>query len=373
MRVTTLRLVQLRNHARTELAAGPGVNFLVGANAQGKSTLLEAVQLAATGRSQRTRADVELVRWGQGWARVRVQFRRTDRDGDIDVSLRTDVPGSGPGRAAKEFKVNGVPVRRGALFGHLLIVSASPADELIVTGAPLARRRLVDLLLSQLSPAYYYTLQRYGRVVEQRNRVLRERRAADLVVWDEQAAVLGATVTTRRGDVIRRLGAAAAAIYAQLSGGREALRVEYAPHVSAGGEEETFDRTMDTFRSSRAAELARGVTLVGPHRDDLRLWLDGHDLRLFGSRGQQQMVMLAIRLAERQLLAEDTGEQPVLLLDDVLMVLDEQRQRFLLEHLEDGQSLVTVTTPAAVLASPAQAVVFTVAGGTVTADHAHAS
>lgn len=366
MRLTTLRLLHLRNHARTELTPGPGVNILVGANAQGKSTVLEAVQVAALGRSQRTRSDAELLQWGQSWARIRALARRSDRDVDIDVALRTDAP-------VKEFKVNGVAVRRGALFGHLLIVNASPADEEIVNGAPLARRRLIDLLLSQLSPAYYYTLQRYARVVEQRNRLLRERRAVDLGVWDEQAAVLGATVSARRWDAMRRLADAAASIYAGLTGGREALKVDYAPHVFAGGEEDTFNRTMDVFRAYRAAELARGATLVGPHRDDLRLRLDGHDLRLFGSRGQQQMVMLAIRLAERGLLAEETGEQPVLLLDDVLMALDEQRQRFLLEHLTDGQSFVTVTTPAVIYAAPAGAAVFTVAGGVVTVDHAHAS
>lgn len=373
MRVTTLRVLHLRNHVRTELAPGPGVNVLVGANAQGKSTVLEAVQLAALGRSPRTKSDAELLQWGQPWARVRVQARRVDRDVDIDVGLRADLPGAGAGRAAKEFKVNGVPVRRGALFGHLLIVNVSPADDAVVTGAPVMRRRLVDLLLSQLSPAYYYTLQRYVRVVEQRNRLLRERRAADLGVWDEQAAVLGATISARRWEAMHRVAETAAGLYAQLTGGRETLKVEYAPHVFAGGEEDTFDRTMEAFRSFRSAELARGATLVGPHRDDLRLLLDGHDLRLFGSRGQQQMVMLAIRLAERQVLAEDAGEQPVLLLDDVLMVLDEQRQRYLLEHLADGQSFVTVTTPAVVLASPVGAAVFVVAGGTVTADHAHAS
>ncbi|MGH2348785.1 MAG: DNA replication/repair protein RecF [bacterium] len=371
MRLTRLRVVQFRNHARTELLPGPGINLLVGANAEGKSTLLEAVQLAATGRSHRSRADLELIRWGETWARVRVQTARAARDEEIDVGLRSNLAGTSPGHAVKEFRVNGVPVRRGDVFGHLLAVTASPIDELIVTGSPAYRRRLLDLLLSQLSPAYYYAAQRYARVLVQRNQLLRARRAQELDPWDEQAAALGATVISRRRDAVQRLAASAAAIYARLCGGREDLTVEYLPAVSGGTEEELFGQAMEAFRVRRAAELARGATMVGPHRDDLRLLLDGRELRLFGSRGQQQMTMLAVRLAERQLLAEVTGEQPVLLLDDVLMALDEQRQQFLLEHLADGQSLVTVTTLATLLVSPPHAAIFAIAGGTVEARRAH--
>jgi DNA replication and repair protein RecF len=371
MRLTRLRLVQFRNHARTELLPGPGINLLVGANAQGKSTLLEAVQLAATGRSHRSSRDLELIGWGETWARVRAQTSRAVRDEEIDVGLRSNLTETSPAHAVKAFRVNGVPVRRGELFGHLLAVTASPIDELIVTGSPSYRRRLVDLLLSQLSPAYYYAAQRYARVLAQRNQVLRARRAQELDVWDEQAAVLGATVISRRRDAVERLAAAAGAIYARLSGGREILTVEYLPAVSGGTEEELFDQVMEAFRLRRAVELARGATMVGPHRDDVRLQLDGRELRLFGSRGQQQMAMLALRLAERQLLAAATGEQPVLLLDDVLMALDEERQHFLLDHLADGQSLVTVTTLATLLVSPPQAAAFAIAGGTVETRRAH--
>ncbi|HEY3249379.1 MAG TPA: DNA replication/repair protein RecF [bacterium] len=373
MHLTRLRLVQFRNHARTEVTPGPGINLFVGANAQGKSTLLEAVQLAATGRSVRSGRDLELIRWGETWARVRAQTQRADREEEIDVGLRTDLGGPPSSRAVKEFRVNGVPVSRGDVFGHLLVVTASPMDDFIVTGGPVFRRRLLDLLLAQFSPAYYYAAQRYGRVLIQRNRVLRERRAAALAGWDEQAAVLGASLIVRRRDVVTRLAEAATAIYARLCGGREALALEYLPGVPGGTEDELFDGAMKAFRLRRAAELARGATLVGPHRDDVRLLLDGHELRVFGSRGQQQMAMLAVRLAERQLLAEETGEQPVLLLDDVLMSLDDMRQRYLLEHLTAGQSLLTVTTLATLLISPTQAHVYQVAGGAVEARRAHAS
>lgn len=372
MRLTRLRLVQFRNHARTELVPEPGINLLVGANAQGKSTLLEAVQLAATGRSHRSSRDLELIRWGDAWARVRVQTTRAVRDEEIDIGLRSNLAGTAAGHAVKEFRVNGVPVRRGDVFGHLLAVTVCPLDELIVTGSPAHRRRLLDILLSQLSPAYYYAAQRYARVLVQRNQILRARRSQELGVWDEQAAALGATVISRRRDVVARLAADAGTIYTRLAGGREVLTVEYLPAVAGGSEEELFAHAIDAFRLRRPVELARGATMVGPHRDDIRLQLDGRELRLFGSRGQQQMAMLAVRLAERQLLAAATGEQPVLLLDDVLMALDEQRQQFLLDQLADGQSLVTVTTLATLLASPPLAAVFAIAGGTVEARRAHA-
>ncbi len=373
MRLTRLRLVQFRNHVRTEITPGAGINLFVGANAQGKSTLLEAVQVAATGRSHRSGRDLELIHWGDTWSRVRAHTQRRDREEEIDVGLRTDIVGQPAGRAAKEFRVNGVPVSRGDVFGHLLVVTASPIDDLIVTGAPFFRRRLLDLLLSQLSPAYYYAAQRYGRVLVQRNRVLRGRRAQDLAGWDEQAAVLGASLIARRRDVASRLAASAQTIYAQLCGGRETLALEYAPGLPGRTEDELFDAAMKAFENRRAAELARGVTLVGPHRDELRLLLDGRELRVYGSRGQQQMAMLAVRLAERRLLAEETGEQPVLLMDDVLMALDEVRQQYLLDHLQDGQSLLTVTTLATLLVSPAAATVFQVTGGAVEARRAHTS
>src|SRR5881628_1201666 len=247
MYLTQLRLVNLRNHRRTELQLAQGVNVFVGANAQGKSTVLEAVELAATGRSPRATRETELITWGESWARVHVTSRRAERDEEVGLA------------------------RRGELFGHLLCVAAGPADAEVSAGSPAFRRRLVDVLLAQISPAYYYTATRYARALLQRNRVLRAKAgaAADLDPWDDQVAALGAAVTLRRRDLVARLAVAAGRIYRELSGGREELAVTYAANLSGDDEAELVRTAKAAMVSQRQAERARGRTLVGPHRDEI--------------------------------------------------------------------------------------------------------
>lgn len=373
MRITRLRVINFRNHRRTEIEPGPGLTVLVGANAQGKSSLLEAVELAATGRSHRAQRDAELITLGESWARVHAAAERADREVDIDVALRADASALQPGRLWREMRLNGVPVRRGEVFGHLLCVMATPHDGDVSAGGPAPRRRLVDLLLAQMSPSYFYAAQRYARAVLQRNQLLRAERAApgDLDPWDEQVAVLGAAITQRRRALVGRMAVAARAIYAEVTAGREELTVTYAPNLVGADEEELAQCARGALAQRRPAERARGVTLVGPHRDDVHLTVDGRSLRLYGSRGQQLAAVLALRLAERRLLREETGEEPILLLDDVVMAMDEPRQRQLLMFARGAQTLVTVTTLATLSELPADAAVYRVAGGTVEAQRAH--
>jgi len=373
MRITRLRLIHFRNHRRTDIEPGPSLNVFVGANAQGKSALLEAVELTATGRSHRAQRAVELITLGESWTRVQASAARADREVDVVVALRQDVSAVQAGRLWRELRLNGVPVRRGELFGHLLCVIATPHDGDVAAGGPAARRRLVDLLLAQMSPSYFYAAQRYARAVLQRNQLLRAGQAArrDLDPWDEQVAVLGAAITRRRRELVARMAVAARAIYHELTGGREELTVAYAPDLAGTEEVELAKGARDALAQRRQAEMARGVTLVGPHRDDVRLDVDGRSLRLYGSRGQQLTAMLALRLAERRLLREETGEEPILLLDDVVMALDESRQKQLLRFIQGAQALATVTTIATLPGLPTGAEMYRVAGGVVEAQRAH--
>jgi DNA replication and repair protein RecF len=368
MHLQRLRLAQFRNHAATDIALAPGTTFFVGANAQGKSTLLEAVHVAATGRSFRTPREEEMIALGEEWGRIRSVVRRVDREEEIDVTLRRQ-EGRSP-RAAQEIRVNGVALRRGELFGHLCCVAAAPEDAAAVTGSPLSRRRLLDLLLAQISPTYYDSARRYQRVLVQRNRLLRRRQPGGLDPWDEQIAVLGAAITLRRRGVAARLGEHAAPIYQALSGGREALQVEYLSSLLGGDVAALESYTREALPARRTWELAQGTTTLGPHRDDVRLRVDGRELRAFGSRGEHLSAMLAIRLAERRILREEGGEEPVLLLDDVFLTLDEGRQAYLLEAVGGSQALFTVTTPAAVPARHRDAL-FTVDAGKVKRVDAH--
>lgn len=377
MFLTHLRLLNFRNHARTEFTLGPHLNLVVGQNAQGKTSLLEAVEITATGRSRRAARDGELLRFGASWARVRAAGRRRDREVEVDVAWRVDgADGAGDAGVeevvSKEVRVNGVPVRRGDLFGHVLVVVASPYDERVVAGAPVHRRRLLDILLSQISPAYFFLLVRYTRAVAQRNRLLHELFRTSphdqdraLEPWDEQVAVLGAALTVRRRDVTGRLFAAARDVYADLADGRETLALTYAPSLPGTEEPAIIVAARESLARRRRDEVARGMTLCGPHRDELRMQVDGRDLRAFGSRGQQQTAMLAVRLAERRVLVEETGEDPVLLLDDALQSLDDQRQARLLVLLERAQALATVTDTTVLSRIPSGTAVYRVAGGVV--------
>jgi len=371
MYLKRLRIVNFRNHIRTEVALGPGLHVFVGANAQGKSNLLEAVGVAATGRSHRTAHDLELIRIGAGWAHVRATVCRKERMVELDVGLRRDGIFTGPGRVWKELRVNGVPTQRGDLFGQLIAVAVPPEGNAVTAGPPALRRRMLDLILAQGSPTYYFTAQRYARVLMHRNRVLRMTGAQYLNGWDEQIAGLGAEITGRRQQLVDQISRVAGPTYRALSGGAEELTLRYLPALAGEDQPARATSALRAIAARRKDELASGVTLVGPHRDELQLCIDGQDVRSFASRGQQQAVFVALRLAERQVLREATDEEPVLLLDDALVALDEERQAYVIEQVQAGPTLMTLTTLGPLQAMLRDASVYRVMGGTVEPVRAH--
>ena len=364
MWLADLRLRDFRNYARIDLVFDPGMTAIVGGNAQGKSNLLEAIYTAALGRSPRASADVELVRFGQDRAYVRAEVR----DPRIDVlEVAVDRP-----TAEKRLKVNGVIVRRGQLLGRMAVVLAGPLDGDVIRGAPGARRRVLDAALSQASPSYYFILTRYVRIVRQRNRLLGEGGASwALEPWDEQLVALGATLVERRRRFVRALAARAAERHARVAA-TERLDVAYASTADSPDSGEAPGTGEDERRAlaralarSRGEDLRRRTTLIGPHRDDLRIMVNGVDLRTFGSRGQQHTAAVSLRLAEADLLRDELGTWPVLLLDDVLADLDPARQRQLLREIVGPQILLTHT--AELPETGVSVRTFVVEGGTITA------
>ncbi len=333
MWLAELRLRDFRNYATLDVALGDGVTLIEGPNAQGKSNLLESVYTVALGRSPRVNADAEVVRFGQDRAYVRAAVRGA-RPQLLEIAIDR-------ASGEKRMRVNGVAVQRGQLLGRLAVVLAGPADDEVIRGAPASRRRVLDAALSQVSPSYYFTLTRYLRVVRQRNHLLR--RAAPgpaLAPWDDQLVELGAALVERRRRFVEALARPARERHARISGGDEVMDVAYLCSAGEGGEREAIGRAL---AARRAEELRRGASLVGPHRDDLRLSVNGADLRAFGSRGQQHTAALSLRLAEAELLREELGEWPVLLLDDVMADLDPSRQALLLREIAGPQVLLTHT------------------------------
>jgi len=340
--ITKIQLQNFRNYAQAEIAPCPGVTVLYGNNAQGKTALLEAVTLCCTGRSHRTPRDRELIRWEQPFAKVRVEVERDDGMHEIDMLMNHT--------ARKTVKVGGrVLQRSGELMGHLNGVLFAPEDLRIVKDGPAERRRFVDMELSQIRPGYYYALQNYNRALNQRNHLLREiaRNPSlrdTLDEWDAQLARFGADIMERRRNFISLISRSAQESHREISGGAEELRVVYQASIDTQEDGSALRNTIvRALRMSRENDIRRGTTTIGAHRDDLALVLSGMDVRSYGSQGQQRTAALSLKLAELDIMHRESGEWPVLLLDDVMSELDPGRRRHLLKRFEGVQTIVTCT------------------------------
>jgi DNA replication and repair protein RecF len=341
MLIKKLAVENFRPYERALLCPAPGVTLLHGGNAQGKTALIEALYLCCTGRSHRTSRDLELIRAGQPFSRVCVEAERRDGRHDVEILLR-------PGEK-KRISVGGSVVSRsGELMGHITGVLFSPEDLRMVKDGPAERRRFVDMELSQMRPAYYAALQRYNRALLQRGALLRAENLACLDVWDEQLAKWGAEIMRARLAFSEKLARIAGAVHAQISGG-ETLSIRYRPGAKAEPEKNALMRLL---HGARALDARRMTTSVGPHRDDLAFLIDGADARAFGSQGQQRTLALSLKLSELEVMREETGEYPVLMLDDVMSELDPDRRRLLLERLSGVQTLIASTDPSDLAGAP---------------------
>ena len=351
MQITEMTLRSYRSYETLHLAFDPGVQIFLGANAQGKTNIIEALYYAAFGRSHRTSSDAELIRVGADGAHIGLSFRRHDVPGELSFTFARG--------ARRRITYAGESLRQRDLVGILPMVLFSPEDLFLVKGAPALRRRYLDAELSQASPAYYGELLRYTRILKQRNAVLkdiRERLAApdDLPPWDAQLAKSASYIVTRRIAAVAQLGALSARVQAVLAAGEElALAYEIA---GAGAEDFAEDDMTEALHvwynkmlcEGRARDIARAATGVGPHLDDLVLRVGGMSLRSYGSQGQQRTGALALKLAELFYLQENIGEAPILLLDDVMSELDADRRRALLDFIrhEHIQTFITATDAA---------------------------
>ncbi|MDF5723196.1 MAG: DNA replication/repair protein RecF [Rhizonema sp. PD37] len=360
MYLQTLLLRQFRNYKEQQVNFTAPKTILVGNNAQGKSNLLEAVELLATLRSHRMARDRDFIRDGEEIATIRTTVQRQTGESDLVLTLRRN------GR--RSVAINGEKLRRQMDFlGVLNAVQFSSLDLDLVRGGPEGRRNWLDTLLIQLEPVYAHILHQYNQVLRQRNAFLRstQQRSSpqwepsygadfsalsnqpeELAVWDAQLATAGTKVIRRRDRALQRLAPIATAWHKSISGSTEILQVHYSPNVPL--EQNQSEKVQQTFlekiQHRAIAELHRGTTLVGPHRDEVELTINQTPARLYGSQGQQRTLVLALKLAELQLIEEVVGEPPLLLLDDVLAELDPSRQNQLLDAIQDRfQTLITTT------------------------------
>lgn len=388
MQITHLSLTNFRNYERLELDVPAGVTLLHGANAQGKTNLLEAVYYLATSRSVHADHDSQLLNWDAGQmgmpvvvgrlvAQVQTQADRTQ----IEIRLISEQKRTGRS-FRREVLVNRRKVRLMDLLGHVRVVQFLPQDVQLIGGTPAGRRRYMDVTLCQTDPVYCRTLSQYNKVVEQRNATLRqiaeEGRGRDVLpLFTERLVSTGSLIYQRRAKFLAELTRSAQQIhYESLTDGRETIQLRYLPRLSGDSpgrgetlenvqpytdhanwlEQATQDGIAQKFKNAlqetQPRDLGRQRTTVGPHRDDWRFWVNGRDLSSYGSRGQQRTAILALKLGEIQWMTSQTSDPPILLLDEVMAELDEQRRALLLAYIQQStQAILTATDPSMFTAS----------------------
>ena len=334
MIVDSLELKNFRNYERTLFSFDPGTNILYGDNAQGKTNVLEALQVCSTTKSQRGSHDSEMIRFGEEEAHIRLLFRKHGIAHKIDIHLRKN--------GKKGAAVDGVPIRRAAdLLGQVHLVSFFPEDLRIIKNSPRDRRRFLDSQLCQLDKVYTTRLTEYNKIVVQRNALLKDARFADAIdptldVWDEQMVLYGSHLIRQREIFLQQLNELVKKIHADLTGGKEQIELCYEPDVQA-------EQFAEELRRNREKDKKWKVSSSGPHRDDFQVKVNGIDIRHFGSQGQQRSAALSLKLSEIQLVKDRIKDTPILLLDDVLSELDNNRQKMLLQGIENVQTFLTCT------------------------------
>lgn len=348
MEVSYLELNNFRNYETLAIEPGKGLNIFVGENAQGKSNLLESLYVLATTKSMRASRDTELIRFASPSARVAA---RVAREKEIDLKIELFLSTT----EKKAARINGARhTKMAQVIGQVNAALFESADLEIIRGEPSIRRRFLDLEVAQTSPRYVQALAAFRKSLEQRNFLLKEirdRRARPgaretLSAWNMQLATHGAVLMERRREFLGRLAILAAEVHRSISEGRDELTIAYQPSFQIEGVLGT-DTIRDCFLAQlsrlRLEEEARGMTLVGPQRDDIQFLVNGQESRLFGSQGQQRTIALSVKLAERQLIEELVGEPPLLLLDDVLSDLDDIRRAHLFHYTAQAGSQTFVT------------------------------
>ncbi len=405
MRVTYLSLTNFRNYARLEMPFPAGMIVLHGDNAQGKTSLLEAIYYLATSHSPYTTSDRQLINWlaqeePLPYARLVAEVQAQAGLRRIEVTLACETNGHTT-RLKKQIRINGLERRVMDLLGQMQVVLFLPQDLALIEGPPAERRRYLNITLCQTDTDYCRALSRYEKVLLQRNALLRQFQEqqqrgqrpdlSQLAFWDEQLAASGAALIAGRYRLVRELERRAQIIHSDLSGAQEHLRLRYEPgfdatpvpegQLSFGAgdlgasalpqlpQPQIAERFRAALRACYREDLARGMTTIGPQRDELRFFVNGRDLRLYGSRGQNRTAVLALKLAELDWMEAQTGESPVLLLDEVAAELDPQRRAYLLGRIGRVEQVLVTSAEPELVADPllAHAVHWEVRAGTIRA------
>lgn len=345
MFIEQLLLTNYRNYEKLEANFENKVNVILGENAQGKTNVMESIYVLAMAKSHRTSNDKELIRWDEEYAKIEGRIQK--KHGALPLQLVISKKG-------KKAKCNHIEQQKLSQYvGNMNVVMFAPEDLHLVKGSPQVRRRFIDMEIGQVSPIYLHAVSQYQKILQQRNhylRLLQTRQQKDITMLDiltEQFIETAAKIVEKRFEFLHLLENWAKPIHQGITRNLETLKIQYRPSVDVS-EEQNLSKMLEVFQEKFAKikekEIERGITLFGPHRDDLLFFVNGRDVQTYGSQGQQRTTALSVKLAEIELIYSEIGEYPILLLDDVLSELDDYRQSHLLNTIQGKvQTFVTTT------------------------------
>ncbi|MBQ2864074.1 MAG: DNA replication/repair protein RecF [Clostridia bacterium] len=339
MEIKSVELKNFRNYTLQKVGFKSGLNILEGKNAQGKTNLLEAVFLCAIGKSPRTNKEKELLKWNEQMGKVTIEFTKKSGTKKIELYLFSN--------QNKAIKINGVPIKKlGELMGELNAIYFSPDELKLVKESPDERRRFMDIDLCQFNKNYFYALNKYNKILNQRNKLLKSGNLQSIKetisIWNEQLSEQACYIILKRLELIDKLKVFAERAHYYLTDNQEKMVLSYVG-LTDTSKETLKQKLVKLYETSLEKDLNLGYTTVGPHRDDIKIMVNDVDIRHFGSQGQQRSCALSLKLAELEIFKSNLGEYPVLLLDDVLSELDEFRREKLLKIINNFQTLLTCT------------------------------
>jgi DNA replication and repair protein RecF len=344
MHIESLKLINFRNYDELNVKFNKNINILIGDNAQGKTNILESIYLCSTGRTQKTSKDIELKNFNSDSYYVKVNYKRAEIEQNISLAYSQ--------KQGKVIKINSIPVKKlKNLVGNLVTVIFSPEDLNIIKGSPSDRRRFIDITISQIKKNYFIDLQEYQKVLKQRNALLKlifkDVNLKDSIeVWNEKLASLGSRIIKERINFINKLNYESDKIQKEISDSKEFVNIIYKTDLIL--DEKNFEniiekKILEKLKSNLNYEILRGTTTIGPHRDDLKIKVNDIDIKIYGSQGQQRTAILSVILGKLELIKEEIGEYPILLLDDVSSELDSKRLKNLLNIVNRTQTFITTT------------------------------
>ena len=333
MYINRIKLKNFRNYEEQEIELEPNINIFYGDNAQGKTNIIESIFLCAIGKSFRTSKDKELIKFDKDYTSVNIEFEKSDRSGKIKIDIGNK----------KEIYVNGIKIKKlSELLGNLNIVIFTPDDIQILKEGPQKRRRFLDIMIGQLRPNYIHYLNLYNKTLEQRNNYLKqirlENKSEDILeIWNEKLAEYGEKIFTYRNEFIEKIKNKIEDIHNDITSNNEKIKIEY--------ESNCFNKEeyIKLLKERKKLDIIKGFTTKGVHRDDFVIYINNEPVNIYGSQGQNRTVILSLKIAELQVIYDEIGEYPILLLDDFMSELDEKRRNNFIDNIKNTQVIITCT------------------------------